>query len=91
VKEYDGISEKEIIEAAILYATQFGWNVKASDCRVKPLPSRPIREGGQSTPINLPISNWRVYLTSKETPTVDVKRIAGSTLAGDNFRGPERP
>jgi hypothetical protein len=89
VNEYDGISEGDIIEAALMYAAQFGWNREDCNFRVQPIPSRSVREGGTSTSVTLPISKWRVYLTPNVLPTVDVKRLSGS-LAGNNFRGPSR-
>jgi len=81
VKVFDGITEEDIKEAAIGFAKQFGWDVKASDCRVQPIRPRPIREGGTSGVINLPISKWRVYLTSKNEPYVNVEQLSGAIAA----------
>jgi hypothetical protein len=89
VKEYDGISGRDIIEAALLYAAQFGWNRVDCNCRVEPIQSPTIREGGISTSITLPITKWSVYLTPNAGPTVDVERLSGS-LAGNNSRGHSR-
>lgn len=89
MKEFNGISEQTIKEAAIVYAAQFGWNVKTSDCRVKPMPGRPVKEGGERVSMTLPVSKWRVYLTSKATPYVEVQQLSGA-VAATKFYGMER-
>jgi hypothetical protein len=97
-KKLDDITKADIIEAALVYAVQFRWQVEAGDCRVQALPNRlVIQESGGPTSLVLPTSKWHVHITPRVPPNkfsahlvVPVEYLSGDVCAM-NFLGLHHP
>ena len=82
-KRPDEITEADIKDAAIVYATQFGLQIDHTDCRIEPIQPKPVKESEGS--IQLSVSKWYVYITLRaalndttQRARVIVKRLAGT-------------
>jgi len=87
----DEITEADIKDAAIAYATQFGLQIDHTDCRVELIQPKLVKESGGS--IQLSVSKWYVYFTPRaalndttQRARVIVKRLAGTNIVADDFK-----